>query len=157
MLYRLYRPDDFPQLYAIEETCFKPPLRFSRRYMQQIINCKDSAAWIAEENDRLTGFAVSDWANESEGTIAYVQTIEVAPEYRRQGIGSQLLQRCEDSAQSAGAILIWLHVDAQNGSALRLYRAHGYQQGGRREHYYARGRAAEIYVKPLQSPAGRLP
>jgi ribosomal-protein-alanine N-acetyltransferase len=158
VLYRLYRPGDFPQLYAIEETCFQPPLRFSRRYMQQIISCKDSATWIAEQNGRLTGFAVIDWAaEEPEGTIAYIQTIEVAPEHRKQGIGSELLRRVEDSARAARAILVWLHVDAQNDSAIRLYRTHSYQPEGRQEHYYARGRAAEIYVKPLQSPPETLP
>jgi ribosomal-protein-alanine N-acetyltransferase len=157
VLYRLYRPGDFPQLYSIEETCFQPPLRFSRRYMRQIISGKDSATWIAEEDARLAGFAVIDWAEESEGTIAYIQTIEVADGHRKKGIGSELLRRAEDSARTASAILIWLHVDAQNDSAIRLYRAHGYQPGGRHEHYYARGRAAEIYVKPLQSNAETLP
>ena len=30
MNYRLFEPDDFDELYAIEEMCFQPPLRFSR-------------------------------------------------------------------------------------------------------------------------------
>jgi ribosomal protein S18 acetylase RimI-like enzyme len=125
--------------------------------MRQITSGKDSATWIAEENGLLAGFAVIDWAEEPGAIIAYIQTIEVDPEHRKKGIGSELLRRVEDSARTARAILIWLHVDALNDSAIRLYRAHGYRTEGRQEHYYARGRAAEIYVKPLQSPAETLP
>ena len=149
VLYRPYHPGDFPQLYAIEETSFQPPLRFSRRYMQQIIGGKNSATWIAEQDGSLAGFALIDWAEEPEGTIAYIQTIDVAPAHRRLGIGSELLRRVEDSARAARATLIWLHVDPQNAAAIRLYRVHGYRHQGRQDHYYARSRAADIYVKPL--------
>jgi [ribosomal protein S18]-alanine N-acetyltransferase len=147
--YRPYHPDDFAQLYAIEETCFRPPIRFSRRYMREIIARVNSATWIAEENCRLAGFAIVDFAGEMEGTIAYIQTIEVSPEHRKQGLGAELLRRVEDSARAAGADVIWLHVDAQNDAAIRLYSAHGYRREGRQDHYYAKGRAAEIYVKSL--------
>jgi len=37
-----------------------------------------------------------------------------------------LLRLIEGSARAAGAQLIWLHVDAENASAIRLYEAHGY-------------------------------
>ena len=48
MHYRLYLPADFPQLYAIEQLCFQPPIRFPRPYMRQLIANPDSATWIAE-------------------------------------------------------------------------------------------------------------
>ena len=149
MLFRLYHPGDFAQLYAIEEICFQPPVRFSRRYMQQIIGAQTSTTWIAEEDGVMAGFTVIDCREELEGNIAYIQTIEVAPPYRRRGVGAELLRRVDESAQAANAILIWLHVDAQNEDAIHLYRAGGYQRQGRQEHYYTRGRAAEIYVKGL--------
>jgi ribosomal protein S18 acetylase RimI-like enzyme len=149
MLFRHYLPGDFAQLYAIEEICFQPPLRFSRRYMQQIVGSGDSTTWIAEDDGVMAGFAVVECIEDMEGKIAYIQTIEVAPEYRKRGVGAELLRRVGESARAAGAILIWLHVDAENEAAIRLYRAHGYLRQGRREHYYARERAAEIYVKGL--------
>jgi ribosomal protein S18 acetylase RimI-like enzyme len=149
--YRPYHPDDFAQLYAIEETCFQPPIRFSRRYMREIISHRNSATWIAEESGRLAGFAIVDLTPETESTFAYVQTIEVAPAYRKQGIGAELLRRVEDSARAAAATVIRLHVDTQNDAAIRLYRAYGYRRVGRQNHYYAQGRAAEIYVKSLQA------
>jgi [ribosomal protein S18]-alanine N-acetyltransferase len=149
MHYRLYIPTDFPQLYAIEELCFQPPLRFPRAYMRRVIENPDSATWIAEESDQMAGFAIVEWAGAPGDSYAYIQTLEVSPEHRRRRIARELLTRLESSAQIAGALSIWLHVDAENAPAIRLYRAHGYEKQGRQEHYYARHRAAEIYSKPL--------
>ena len=150
MNYRLYTAEDFAQLYAIEEVCFQPPFRFGRGYMRQLVNCSDAATWIAEENGQMMGFGIVEWTRERGGLIAYIQTIEVAPERRGRGIGGELLQRMEDSAGDAGARVIGLHVDATNGDAIRLYNAHGYACEGRSEDYYAKGRPGLMFAKALE-------
>lgn len=154
MVYRPYQPDDFAALYAIEETCFQPPLRFPRRYMRQLVSSPRAATWIAEEQGRLAGFAIVEWLEDLSGSAAYIETLEVAPEQRRKGIGVELLRRLEDSARTAGAQAIWLHVDVENAPAIRLYEANGYEYRGREEHYYAHERAALVYAKELMAPAG---
>ena len=151
MHYRLYRPEDFAALYAIEESCFQPPLRFHRTYMRQLVQSAHAATWIAEEDGSMAGFAIVEWSRAHDVIEAYIQTIEVASEQRRRGIGGELLRRAEDSARAAGARLIALHVHEANASALRLYEAHGYRPAGREEHYYARGQAALAAVKPLDA------
>jgi ribosomal protein S18 acetylase RimI-like enzyme len=150
MLYRPYQPDDFTQLYAVEEICFQPPFRFSRAYMRQIVTSADAATWMAEENGSITGFAIVQWSIESDETTAYIQTIEVLPQFRRMGVAGELMRRIEDSASKAGARFIWLHVDAENEAAMRLYETHGYTPKGREENYYPRGRAAFVYAKQLK-------
>ncbi len=153
MLYRPYSPRDFAQLYAVEELCFQPPFRFSRSWMRKLIANPNSATWIAEEyageNKTMAGFAIVEWTMLPKGAVAYIQTIEVHPSFRRSGIGAELLKRAENSARSAGAAAIWLHVDVENSSAIQLYRSRGYSQKGREEHYYARHRPAFIYAKSL--------
>ncbi|MDR3750989.1 MAG: N-acetyltransferase [Terracidiphilus sp.] len=151
MLYRLYKPADFAALYAIEEACFEPLFRFGRRYMRQLIDCATAATWIAEEDGRMAGFAIVEWSEETTGTIAYIQTLEVAPDWRVQGIGGELLRSIEGSAQDAGAQAIWLHVHADNAAAIRLYQTRGYLSAGREENYYARGMAALVCIKPLDT------
>jgi ribosomal protein S18 acetylase RimI-like enzyme len=149
VIYRPYKPEDFDPLYALEERCFEPPSRFGRRYMRLLVSRANAAAWIAEEDGRLWGFAIVEWAEERRGVTAYIQTIEVAPEMRGHGVGSALLGSIEGSARAAGAGLIWLHVEAANACAIRLYEAQGYACDGRQENYYPHGRAALIYVKRL--------
>jgi len=151
MLYRPVKPEDFDALYAIEEICFQPPFRFGRRYMRRLIDAPSSATWIAEEDGRMAGFAIVEWKQEMAGAGAYLQTIEVRPEQRSRGIGSELLRRAEASVREAGASTLWLHVDAANSGGIRLYKAHGYVLYGREEHYYAPGRGALIYWKSLEA------
>lgn len=151
--YRLYQPGDFEPLYAIEEACFQPPLRFPRGYMRRLVTSAKVATWIAEDNGRLPGFAIVEWSADEFSTVAYIQTLEVAQDQRGQGIGTELLRRMESSAQQEGASLIWLHVDAENARAIRLYEAHGYHLQGREENYYARRRDALMYAKRLSEAA----
>lgn len=149
MEYRLFKPVDFPALYAVEELCFEPTFRFSRRYIRQLIESPDSATWIAEEATGLVGFSVVEWPGEPGQSAAYIQTIEVHPAFRGRGIGAELLIRAEESARAAGAYSIALHVDIENAAAIGLYESRGYVRAGREEHYYARHRAAYVYEKPI--------
>jgi ribosomal protein S18 acetylase RimI-like enzyme len=151
--YRLYAPTDFPALYAVEELCFEPPVRFSRIYMRQLIESPNSATWIAEDGPelkiQLIGFSIVEWPAGQSEPVAYVQTLEVHPAFRGRGIGAELLVRAEASARTAGSHVIALHVDIENAAAIRLYESRGYARQGREEHYYARHRAAFVYAKPI--------
>ncbi|HEY2472077.1 MAG TPA: N-acetyltransferase [Terracidiphilus sp.] len=152
MHYRFFEPDDFDDLYAIEEICFQPPQRFSRRYMRELTSSPDAATWIAAESSRyMAGFAIVEWAQQISGIIAYIDTIEVLPGFRGRGIAAELMRRLEGSANAERAITIWLHVDAENAPAIRLYERLGYHNTGRADHFYARNRPAAIYAKGLQN------
>lgn len=150
MLFRLYQPTDFPQLYAIEEACFEAPLRFSRAYMRALVRSSEAVSWVAEEDAQLAGFAIIEWSGAPDQVVGYIQTLEVSPQYRRRGVGLALLRKLEVSARGTGAKQIWLHVDTQNDLAIRLYRSEGYVPKGRHAGYYGRSRDAEIYCKDLQ-------
>jgi ribosomal protein S18 acetylase RimI-like enzyme len=155
MQYRSFMPEDFDSLYAIEEMCFQPPLRFSRGYLRRLIDAPNGATCLAEENGRIAGFAVAEWTFDRTETNAYLQTIEVASEFRNRGVASELLRRVESSARAACASTLWLHVDAKNGAAIRLYEKHGYGFFCEEDHYYGPGRGALIYQKRLQEKEGR--
>ena len=147
MLYRLYTPEDFESLYSLEELCFAPPDRFGRRYMRQLVERRNTNTWIAEDGRQMAGFAIVEWAERRNGVSAYIETIEVAPDNRGRGVGRELLGRIEGSARAAGACQIWLHVEAANTAAIRLYEARGYLCEGRQENFYPLGRSALIYRK----------
>lgn len=152
MVYRPYEDEDFAALYALEEACFEPPFRFGRGYLRRLVARAGTATWVAEEDGCLAGFAIVEFGDEeAERAIAYIDTIEVGRKWRGRGVGSELLRRIEGSAQCAGAAMIWLHVEAENHAALRLYEAHGYVREREEEHFYPQGRAALVYAKPLQA------
>jgi ribosomal-protein-alanine N-acetyltransferase len=152
VLYRLYRPEDFAQLYAIERICFQAPFRFSRQYMRELVESANSATWIAEEDGEMAGFAVVKWIQEADQIVAYVETLEVTPTQRKRGIAGELLRRVETSARAACAHVLWLHVAEANAAAIHLYVAHDYLPQGKEEDYYGLGIPALIYAK-LLTPA----
>jgi [ribosomal protein S18]-alanine N-acetyltransferase len=149
MQYRLYKPEDFAALYAIEEVCFQPPFRFARSFMQRLVDAPFGEAWVAEEDGKVAGFAIVEWTTQAKRPTAYIQTIEMLPEHRGRGAGGELLARIEQSATEAGAAVLWLHVDESNAPAIRLYEACGFTRTGKEEHFYAPGRGALLYRKQL--------
>jgi len=149
MNYRLYKPEDFEAVYGIEEVCFQPPLTFGRRYMRWLVQAQNAATWVAENEGALTGFAIIEWTQAISEITAYIQTIEVLPDFHRRGVGSELLRHTEGSAHEVGASSIWLHVDVENAAAIRLYETHAFVRAGSEENYYAPGRGAYLYRKPL--------
>jgi ribosomal-protein-alanine N-acetyltransferase len=123
--------------------------------MRQLIRQADSATWIAEDGERMCGFGLVECERDEARVVAYVQTLEVLPASRGQGVGGELLRRMESSACAAGAEAIWLHVDAENADAVRVYERHGFRPAGREEGYYGRGKAALIYAKRCLQDDGR--
>ena len=71
---------------------------------------------------------------------------------RGRGIGGELLGRAEDSARAAGAHSIWLHVDAENSAAIRLYEATATRARAGKSTTTRATAPAFVYAKPL-SPA----
>ena len=153
MLFRRYMTDDFPALYSIEERCFEPRFRFGRGYMQHLVSNPEAVAWVAEEDGVMAGFAIVAWGKSVSADGGYLQTIEVLPEFRNRGVGEKLVGLSEISAWSADSDTLSLHVDAENEAAIALYEKCGYRRRGRRDHYYARGRAALLYEKKLDAVA----
>lgn len=85
--------------------------------------------WVAEIDGRVVA-----WLSFSSfyGRPAYNATAEisiyVAPEFRRRGIGRELLQRAIDYAPSIGVRTILGFVFAHNEPSLRLFRDQGFRQ-----------------------------
>jgi GNAT superfamily N-acetyltransferase len=63
--------------------------------------------------------------------------LNVLPDYRKQGIGTKLIEACEQAEKEQGRALIGLGVGltADYGNAQRLYIHLGYIPDGRGIHY----------------------
>jgi GNAT superfamily N-acetyltransferase len=84
--------------------------------------------WVAEVDGRVIGqlmvtYEWSDWRN---GTIWWIQSVYVHPDWRRKGVFSALYHRVESLAAAApGVIGLRLYVDADNSRAQQTYAALG--------------------------------
>jgi ribosomal protein S18 acetylase RimI-like enzyme len=99
----------------------------------------------ATANGQLVGFIAAD-LHRSEN-LAWIATVGVLPEYRRQGIGSALLVAVEEQI---GVSSIRLSVRVSNRPALNLYDRLGYHRYGTWPHYYADGEDALVLEKNLK-------
>jgi ribosomal-protein-alanine N-acetyltransferase len=90
-------------------------------------------AIVAERVGRVVGFAVTVVvAGEAE-----LESIAVAVDAQRQGVGRLLLAHLTELAQNENLTRMLLEVRASNARAIRLYQAAGWRECGCRKRYYA--------------------
>lgn len=119
------------QVADIEKLCFSDP--WSRRMLSEHLENECAATLVAQGADgTVLGYA---------GLLAvldegYITNIAVRPEYRRQGIASELLEVFRRFGQGNRMAFLTLEVRASNAAARALYRKHGYAEVGCRKNYY---------------------
>ena len=69
---------------------------------------------------------------------AELLTLAVAPQARRRGLGTRLVQRFVYQARLRGAETAFLEVAADNAAAIALYTRAGFTESGARRGYYRR-------------------
>ena len=123
--------DDLRQVAAIDQVSFSLPWP-ERSFRFEITDNPASRNWVAESNGKITGMIVV-WLLVDE---AHIATIATHPDYRRQGIASRLLIHALQELREEGAINSVLEVRESNLIAREMYRKFGFEESGRRPHYY---------------------
>ena len=105
-----------------------------RRY----IEAPDADFLLAEQEGAVVGFALvlyAGWTPEFSCVLphryASLNDLIVAPEKRRQGIGSSLLGAAKRWARDRRLEYLELNVLAQNSSAIALYESHDFVEAAR--------------------------
>jgi ribosomal protein S18 acetylase RimI-like enzyme len=147
------RESDVRAMYMLDLLCFEEPFRFNLTAMRRFVLQHGAIAQVAEAEGKLAGFVVIHLVRRRGQRIAYVVTLDVAMEFRRQGLALALMHAAEEQAAAAGAIETMLHVHAENSGAISFYERAGYQQGERIAGFYGDGRDAWLYAKPLEHPS----
>jgi ribosomal protein S18 acetylase RimI-like enzyme len=98
--------------------------------------------WKASCGRRMVGLAIAEtgWGS----GISMITTLGVDPEFRRRGIGSELLARCEADLPDGR---VRLTVRADNQPAIRLYEKSGYSFLSRVPDYYRDGQPGLVLEK----------
>ncbi|MDB5648765.1 MAG: alanine acetyltransferase [Hyphomicrobiales bacterium] len=119
---------------AIHKTAFARPWGVNE--VEQLISQREciSDAALTGSGKALLGFVISRLA----APEAEILTIAVDPAHRGKGVGHDLLNHHMSRIAAAGIKEMFLEVDEGNGPALKLYRAYGFQEVGRRPGYYSK-------------------
>jgi ribosomal-protein-alanine N-acetyltransferase len=128
---RRMRLEDIPAVHAIDVLSFSMPWP-ERSYQFEINENPVARAWVAEKDGRVVAMLVL-WLIVDE---AHVATIASLPDYRRKGIGEQILIAALAAARSEGARRAFLEVREGNQAAQAMYRKYGFEVTGRRPRYY---------------------
>ena len=125
--------------HEIHKRCFQNAWR--EKEFADLLNLPTSHLWMNETGMLLCTHV----ADEME-----ILTFGVIPEHRRQGVGSQFLQKMFQYARQNKVQKIFLDVAEDNIAAIKLYEKMGFSLVHQRKGYYQNGKIdALIYVKVL--------
>ena len=103
---------------------------------------------VAILHGKIAGFAIMRYGDDE----AHLELLAVAPPYRRDGVGSQLLQWLEKCAVVAGIFKVALEVRSGNEGAQLFYEHMGYRKLAPLPGYY---QGIEAAVRMGRSLSGR--
>lgn len=124
-------PEHIPQIHAIETAVFDDP--WSLAALAGELNNPHAMYIVAEKSAEIVGYA-GMWHVVNEGQIINIAT---APQYRKNGVASLLLEHLIQLATCHEMMGLTLEVRLSNIPAQKLYQKYGFQQEGIRKNYYA--------------------
>ena len=130
MKYVLMNESHVPFIVEIEKLCFSDP--WSEASIGSELKNKLSLWVVAEDNGKVAGYVGSQTVLGE----ADMMNLAVHPDYRRQGIGEQLVLQLIQRLREQGSHILILEVRASNAPAISLYEKLGFVQVGRRPNYY---------------------
>ncbi len=126
---RSFRPDDFDRLWQIDQRCFPAGIAYTQMELSGFIMRRNAITLVAEFPSEVTparsiaGYAIAQPFRR----MGRIVTLDIAPEARRYGLGSRLMQECEERVRQRGCTEIHLETAVDNQPALHLYRKLGYR------------------------------
>jgi len=131
---------DLGALRQLEKICF-PKDAWPLLDLIGVLSLPNVVRLKAMRDNQMIGFVAGD---QKSGDLAWIATIGVLPEYRRQGIAAALLQKCESRLDVAR---IRLSVRLGNTGAIHLYESFGYKRIDIWPRYYQDGTDALVFEK----------
>ncbi len=135
---------DYTQLSRLERACFHPGDIWPFWDLIGVLTLPGVVRFKVVIDDRMVGFIAGE--RKSSRRIGWVTTLAVLPSYRRHGIASALLEKCE---QTLDTRVVRLSVRASNAGAIALYESAGYIVVNRWKKYYVGGEDGLVFEKRM--------
>ncbi len=123
---------DVPAVSQIDKLSFTMPWP-EHSFQYEVAENRVARCFVAETADHRIAAMIVSWIIVDEMHIA---TIATHPDFRRQGIGEQILRSALLDGRDAGAHLAFLEVRESNEAAQAMYRKFGFRASGKRPRYY---------------------
>jgi len=124
---RDFRPAEFTELWQLDQECFPRGIAYSQRELKHYMEAPGTFTIVAEANTTkaavLAGFLVGQRHKRG---LGHVVTIDVNPRFRREGVGTLLMQAAEQRLRGEGCHSIFLETAVDNTSAISFYKRLGY-------------------------------
>jgi ribosomal-protein-alanine N-acetyltransferase len=141
MVVRQMRWWDIEHVHVLEEQAFPETSWSAETFWSELAGVPAARHYVvAEIGHQVVGYA----GLMTFGAEADIQTLAVAAESQRQGVGSRLLDVLLAEAQGRGCSRVTLEVSAVSEPAQRLYLRRGFEVIARRSGYYGPGADALI-------------
>jgi ribosomal-protein-alanine N-acetyltransferase len=130
--YREATKADIVGMAELDNICFTIPWSLAE-FKAEILKNHLAFYLVCTHGSTIVGYA-GLWAIEPEG---HITNLAVHPDYRRRGIGSQLLEKLlKQSRERLGLNKFTLEVRISNVGAIKLYSRFGFKLAGHRKMYY---------------------
>lgn len=123
-------PQDVPEIARLERECFTTP--WTEEIIRSQLSGEGKLMLAAEEDGRFAGYMGLQYVLDE----GYISNVCTAPEFRRRGVASALIDETVTRAAALGLSFLSLEVRRSNEPAIRLYEARGFQKVGVRPGYY---------------------
>lgn len=125
----------------IEKLCFSDP--WSVQSIGSELKNPLSLWLVAMDGNRVAGYVGSQTVLGE----ADMMNLAVHPDYRRRGIGEELVIRLVEQLRLQGSHILMLEVRASNAPAIALYDKLGFFQVGRRPNYYTKPKEDALILR----------
>ena len=131
MIYTTMCPEHVAAVAELEKVCFGTEAWSEKSVASELTNAL--SLWlVALDGDRVAGYVGSQTVMDESDMM----NVAVSPDYRRQGIGEQLVLSLAHALKEKGSHCLTLEVRASNAPAIGLYEKLGFRQVGLRKNYY---------------------
>jgi ribosomal-protein-alanine N-acetyltransferase len=130
-LIRRMTVEDIPAVHEIDLLSFSLPWS-ERSFRFELSENPLARGWVAEVDGQVAAMLLL-WYIVDE---AHIATIAVHPDFRRQGLGEQILLSAIKAVHQEGARRVFLEVRVGNVAAQALYKKYGFEIAGVRPRYY---------------------
>lgn len=154
-LLRPFRPDDLSSVVEINRICL--PENYSPYFFMEVYKSCPEAFIVAERDAKVVGyimcrleFGFSDVRRFRMVRKGHIVSVAVFPEFRRRGIGKELVVSALKALELHGGEECFLEVRTANEEAVKLYKDMGFDAVRTVSHYYHDG--ADAYLMSVRLP-----